>query len=89
MTKDKTPEPPGAVSDQNAEEAPSEHEDRDFGLRRPRAVDTDHGHGEDHKQGEKDGAGRDGAGASEDGGAGEDGGASEGTQSTGHPESAG
>jgi hypothetical protein len=40
MSDKETPsEPPGAVSDQNQEEAP--HEDREYGLRRLRSVDTD------------------------------------------------
>jgi hypothetical protein len=55
-------EPPGAVSDQNAEEAEAEHDDSE-GLRR-REPESDE---EEHEGGE----------------------AGEGSQSTGHPESAG
>jgi hypothetical protein len=62
-----TQEPPGAVSNQNAEEAPAEQEHRDYGLRRLRSVDDGDEESDDST----------------------DGGASEGTQSTGHPESAG
>jgi hypothetical protein len=61
-------DPPGAVSNQNSEEAEAGHEeDRDYGLRRMRPVESDEQQTEEEN----------------------DGGASEGSQSTGHPESAG
>ena len=69
MTDKQDPEqPPGAVSDQNAEEGEAPHEDGEYGLRRMRPVDDDsnEGHTED-----------------------DEGAAGEGSQSTGHPESAG
>jgi hypothetical protein len=66
MTDEQDPqEPPGAVSDQNGEEAEAGHEGRRYGRRRPRPVESE------EERSEGDGAAR------------------EGSQSTGHPESAG
>jgi hypothetical protein len=66
MHADEPDEPPGAVSDQNAEEAESEHDEGE-GLRRREPAS---GEGE-HEERDDEGA------------------PSEGSQSTGHPESAG